>query len=192
MKALPLTFRADLLRAIYAGDKTETRRTIKAGNSQVLPGMFEDVDLSTARARVQPGEPRVSELRARCAMAGNASGYRVVSVLPRMRPDDVFWTRLPRAPRADSRSVLELLEVRAKRVRDMTNADALAEGVMHLDVKFPHTMAALDRFAWLWDAINGEGAWDRNEWVWCYRFNPRRGRIDKLYRTKVSGEVRRP
>lgn len=181
MKALPLTFRPDMLRAIGAGDKTETRRVVKSTNSLVLPGMFDDVDLATGRARVQPGTPKVSEIRARCAMARNAVGYRVVSVAPRMAPGDLFWCRLPRRPRAESRFTLELTEVRARRVQDMTDADAVAEGVMHLDVKFAAFIRARDRFAWLWDAINGAGSWEANGWVWVYRFKAHRGRIDKLY-----------
>lgn len=27
-----------------------------------------------------------------------------------------------------------------------------------------------DRFARLWDSINGEGAWEKNPWVWVIEF----------------------
>lgn len=32
------------------------------------------------------------------------------------------------------------------------------------------TTDARDRYAVLWESINGPGSWDANPWVWCVSF----------------------
>lgn len=163
----PILFRADMRAAMAAGDKTETRRVIDARNSTVQPGTFAGVDFSTGRAR------RLStpEVRARCSF--DSGRVRVVTVAPIVRAGDLFWTKANRfSSKAKSESVLEVLTVDVARVQDMTEAQALAEGIAHYNWKKRGPVPASHRlkFAALWDEINGAGAWDRNDWVWIYRF----------------------
>lgn len=153
--------------AMAAGDKTETRRIVDARNSTVQPGTFAGVDFSTGRAR------RLStpEVRARCSF--DSGRVRVVTVAPIVRAGDLFWTKANRfSSKAKSESVLEVLTVDVARVQDMTEAQALAEGVAHYNPKRRGPVPASNRlkFAALWDEINGAGAWVRNDWVWIYRF----------------------
>lgn len=163
----PILFRADMRAAMAAGDKTETRRVIDAMNSTVQPGTFAGVDFSTGRAR------RLStpEVRARCSF--DSGRIRVVTVAPIVRAGDLFWTKANRfSSKAKSESTLEVLTVDVARVQDMTEAQALAEGIAHYNPKKRGPVPASHRlkFAALWDEINGAGAWDRNDWVWIYRF----------------------
>ncbi len=84
-------------------------------------------------------------------------------------------------PRWASRITLEITDVRVQRLWDISEADALAEGVYHDGQWFrggTHPTKGSDQCwptAWaayraIWDTINSEGAWDRNPWVWCLSF----------------------
>lgn len=77
-------------------------------------------------------------------------------------------------PRAASRILLEVTDVRVERLQDITEEDARAEGV-EPDVDagywkgyiFPGVYdSAKKSFASLWQSINGLGSWDQNPWVW--------------------------
>jgi hypothetical protein len=90
-------------------------------------------------------------------------------------------------PRRFSRITLEITEVRVQRVQDISEADAMAEGVVGMekqlaggttdqdpDSGLEFAMATDARFAYqvLWDSINtarGYG-WDHNPWVWALTF----------------------
>lgn len=91
---------------------------------------------------------------------------------------DVLSSRL--MPKWAARYWLAILDVRAERLQEITEEDAIAEGVEpimrdtggyepwgtpcpdHADYRSP--------FAELWDSLHGKGAWDRNPWVFRYVF----------------------
>lgn len=75
-------------------------------------------------------------------------------------------------PRKLSRINLEITGVRVERLNDISDVDALAEGVSpDMDIKWqsgddtPRGM-----FGELWESINGPGSWDENPWVWVIEF----------------------
>lgn len=70
-------------------------------------------------------------------------------------------------PRWASRITLEIVSVRVERLQDISNEDAVSEGVgTPIDMRY----AALDGFKPLWESINGTGAWAENPWVWIVEF----------------------
>lgn len=80
-------------------------------------------------------------------------------------------------PRWASRITLEVTEVRVERLQDISEADALAEGVERCISDTSLVARSLvngsmhaDRFAKLWESINGPGSWDANPWVWVVSF----------------------
>lgn len=84
--------------------------------------------------------------------------------------------RSPRfMPRWASRIALRNLSVTADRLQDITEEEAIAEGV---DLSGPvGNIAAMQRmgparysFATEWERLHGEGAWERNELVWRIEF----------------------
>ncbi len=77
---------------------------------------------------------------------------------------DIPADRVPRIP-------LELTGIRVERLNDISESDALAEGI---DPKFPPdeqvANAAMMRYADIWESINGPGSWAANPWVWVVEF----------------------
>lgn len=85
-------------------------------------------------------------------------------------------------PRWASRIALQITDVRVERLNDISEADALAEGIWQWpDGRFSehdaplsaNELAATDPVAAyraLWESINGPGAWDANPWVWAITF----------------------
>lgn len=69
-------------------------------------------------------------------------------------------------PRWASRITLEIESVRVERLHDISEEDALAEGI---DGAFwyPHYGAG---YMALWESINGPGSWSANPYVWAITF----------------------
>src|SRR5690606_32135130 len=86
------------------------------------------------------------------------------------------WRPSIHMPRWASRIDLEVTGIRVERLQEITPGDAHAEGI-EADTRdcrvecLPRML--VDRFADLWDKINGkrEGAsWEANPWVWVVEF----------------------
>lgn len=86
---------------------------------------------------------------------------RVAGDLPR-------WHRRPALfmPRAASRILLQIVDVRIERLRQIGVEDALAEGIGPLDAGDDPVLA----YRTVWENINGEGSWDADPWVWAVEF----------------------
>ena len=68
-------------------------------------------------------------------------------------------------PRALSRITLEITGVRCERLNDISESDAMAEGVASNDES-----TARMSYARLWETISGPGSWAANPWVWVVEF----------------------
>ena len=94
------------------------------------------------------------------------------------------WTPSIHMPRAASRLSLEVTSVRVERLQNISEEDALAEGIREdgepwaseygwgvADRRVWAANTARQRFEYAWDRINGDRAtWDSNPWVWCVGF----------------------
>lgn len=107
-----------------------------------------------------------------------------------MEIDGMRWRSPIHMPRQASRILLEVTDVRVERLQDISEADAIAEGVQrHLDGWFPYGIEtclttlvagkeapaqfcrdARASYRMLWEQINGAGSWDANPWVWAITF----------------------
>jgi hypothetical protein len=103
-------------------------------------------------------------------------------------------------PRWASRLTLTVTEVRVQRLQDISEDDALAEGVemesadppfYYVPGIWPHSLTAVGieepggrhaerSFAKLWNSLHGADAWERNDWVAAYTFTVQRGNIDQI------------
>jgi hypothetical protein len=84
-------------------------------------------------------------------------------------------------PRWASRITLEITDVRAQRLQDISEEDAKAEGAAFFDGRPIHhhgwrhdlgsvwSTANLS-FQSLWSKINGPDSWTENPWVWVITF----------------------
>lgn len=183
IRVYPKRFNPQMIEALEAGTKRSTRRVVTAGNSIVSPGQFENILLETGRRKSEGGE---NLIRARCRFT---AGERVVSIRSKIEPADLMWVRRGQrgGTRVASTLTLEVWAVEASRLQDMTEQDALDEGIIPWQDEFAvnaagdmHRATARLAFWQLWDSINGRGAWDENPWVWTYRFTIHRMNIDEL------------
>ncbi len=79
-------------------------------------------------------------------------------------------------PRWASRLTIEVVGVRVERVQDISETDAIAEGVTKIDpaawVGTKGNFYSDPRLAYrdLYESINGAGSWDKNPYVWVVEF----------------------
>lgn len=83
-------------------------------------------------------------------------------------------------PRWASRITLEVIGIRIERLNDISDADAIAEGIRPLPLQSADDPSAWyevepgvcqsrsprGSYAALWERINGKGSWALNPWVW--------------------------
>ena len=75
------------------------------------------------------------------------------------------WRPSIHMPRWASRILLEITDVRVERLQDISEADAISEGVQHSTLNDPRV-----EYRWLWESINGPDSWAANPWVWVIEF----------------------
>jgi len=106
-------------------------------------------------------------------------------------------------PKWAARLYLPVVEVRCERLQDITEAGAMAEGIKKLyqhdgGSKMHHVWvyiafqdkpgglhSARAAYELLWFSINGLGSWEKNPYVWVYKFTVKEGR--PLYAFEVGG-----
>ena len=189
-KQRPIIFSADMVRAILAGKKTQTRRVVKvqppentAGCVQVWKGenhwdFWGFNGAETKRVKCPYGvvgdQLWVREGYADILWEVTASGKEVRKII--YKADEQHgatiihpvWKTPLFMPRAASRILLEITDIRVERVQDISEQDAIAEGVKFSGIgggMNPH-----QDYCGLWSRINGNESWIENPWVWVIEF----------------------
>jgi hypothetical protein len=93
------------------------------------------------------------------------------------------WKPSIHMPRGASRITLEITGVRVERLMDISERDAIAEGVEFLEkvnvfknyqIPYPagwfYPHQSVDSFRTLWDSTNKKHPWNSNPWVWVIEF----------------------
>ncbi|HBO1246099.1 TPA: hypothetical protein L4E97_004786 [Pseudomonas aeruginosa] len=200
MKERPILFTGPMVRAILEGRKTVTRRVMKPQpdflGSMVDPNTpFKTLDAGLhARITCPHGQPD-DRLWVREAWAADA---QVDAIAPRdLSQDEPIWYPADfsvrqtgcsmiskgrgrpsiHMPRWASRILLEITAVRIERLQDISEKQALAEGVELEGEGVCWAGAAgtasdspVESFRLLWELINGAGSWNANPWVWVVEF----------------------
>lgn len=76
-------------------------------------------------------------------------------------------------PKWASRIMLEITGIRAERIQEITEEDAIAEGAPNHPGQFINgNKDALVRFAYFWNSLNAKPGfgWEQNPWVWVIKF----------------------
>lgn len=175
MKERPILFSAPMVRAILAGEKTQTRRMLKRQPlfSSTPEGISGCNKYRTHSFKCPYGiEGDRLWVRENIAFGKGYDGQRPVDIPTGQSFVKAFymadgpkpeWAGQIRPsihmPRAWSRILLEITGVRVERLHDISDDDAKAEGVLGF-----HT------YKDLWSNINGQESWDANPWVWVVEF----------------------
>ena len=181
MTAHPILFTGEMVRAILAGSKTQTRRIYKRRfmgewiNNP--PGGLREKVLLTDCPYGVPGDLLwVRETWGAWPYAGG--GVQLDSVRYRATdnpPEDLHnawrWRPSIHMPRELSRLTLRIINVRVERVQDISESDALEEGIEQINeapVPGHFDYRAREKFSGLWDSINEKRgySWESNPWVW--------------------------
>lgn len=224
MKMKPILFSGEMVRAIRAGTKTQTRRVAlaRAQNEADIIGSAIMEDLMSEMGDEKPvAELKAWNERIKCPYGEvgdhlwvreehyafghweevpgvkTKKGRQKWKFVPTHRgcsfePPSSFrkgrhhkdpytkaWhKRLARfMPRAFSRIRLEVTGIRVERLNEISEADALAEGVtVGADAVFSAAITKGEQTAaqleyWhLWETINGAGSWGLNPFVWVVEF----------------------
>lgn len=215
MTSKGIIFSAPMVRALYAGRKTQTRRLI---NPQ--PQTFEtdqgpcDVGLyldESGRNRIVTGRVITTQavgfapkdrlyVREAAAIASiftdvaeiryktheSASHNEFVEQIPvaKIGCAQATWPKYRPSihmPRAWSRLWLDVTNVHVERLQDITEADALAEGIDRLE--YPETGDwgwPQQRYADLWNSLHTTDGtrWEDNPWIVALTFEVHHGNID--------------
>lgn len=92
-----------------------------------------------------------------------------------------WWNSRPsiHMPRWASRTTLIVTAVKMERVQDISDADALAEGIAATEF-FREDHPPHICFSVLWDTLHGPGAWDANPEVVAISYTVHQTNIDKM------------
>jgi hypothetical protein len=202
MSDKPILFSAPMIRAILAGTKTQTRRVLKTPRGcpkdyVYTPGALVDPAMGWWQ---NPESDRVGWSSAFPYSPGDrlwvreawSPEHKWTGTKPREIPngDDVWYWADGNPPEGDwakpkpsihmprwaSRITLEVTGVRVERLNQISEEDAVAEGIvaapggMWSGAEGQAGTTPKAAYALLWDHINGPGAWDANPFVVAVEF----------------------
>lgn len=189
MKERPILFSTPMVQALIEGRKTQTRRIIKPQPTFTdgfwrWPGKRPKAKKATGAVSVTGGENPMQSLLQQidhqCTYGrvgdrlwvketfqwvdnGDDSGYVYKATDPDWETTEEWcWKPSLFMPRAASRILLEITEIKAERLHDITVIDCVQEGMKGMDPHFA--------FFQVWESINGKGSWKENSFVWAITF----------------------
>ena len=175
-----MLFSAAMVRAMLNDTKTQTRRIVKP---QPPEGEIYQIALDywkVGKTEIKCPHPRGSLIWAKethlfhATMAGPHVHYRADNAeqifpdapdCPAWLADDDKWRPSIFMPCWASRIARRVAKVRMEKLGDISEADALAEGI-----EYHQAVTARSQFAALHEAHYGPGSWERDKekWTWVY------------------------
>lgn len=193
-----------LLKQVVAEIKTQTRRTHGLekvnenpnnwafnGMHQWRKGQWQEpipcaVFINKDLAQVAYCKPKyqigdICYLKENYAIAGNTTDHHIYQsdYDPEARKK-IKWKSKMMMPAVSARYKVQVTGIRVERLQDISEYDAIHEGVekhwrdtelykCYLDDDFAHKQATYS-FRSLWYFINGNDSWNKNPWVFVYEF----------------------
>lgn len=193
-KEIGMLFSGPMVRAILDGRKTQTRRIINP-QPRVVLAQYGDGSIETnqifrhgdqrLRCQVRPGD-RIY-VRETWGILEDKHHHYCYFVDPQGRSRQQLvgnrWRPSIHMPKAAARIWLEVTDVRTERLQDISEKDAIAEGIdmesefasLCIDLEtapysndLVRNSAAITVFKKLWESTCG--SWDANPWVWAISF----------------------
>lgn len=181
-KERPILFSGPMVRAILDGTKTQTRRVVKPQPTAGFDPYGSPMYATPAGPRIIPcpyGIPG-DRLWGRETFAQGVEGcdggisYRADHADPKGDgpAHPMKWRPSIFMPRAASRILMEITDVRVQRLQEISEDDARAEGCAPVvnDDGSVDCGTRKTTFSLLWESINGAGSWHANPWVWAITF----------------------
>lgn len=84
--------------------------------------------------------------------------------------DPAKWRSATTMPAWASRFYIEVVSVRVERLQEISEADAVAEGVLEMCVLPGDRGSFVQPFAYQWESDHGPSSWAANPWVWVVEF----------------------
>lgn len=183
MSEKPILFSGEMVRAILAGRKTQTRRVVRNKTAlEWLDGVFTPKFVADPGNFLSPYGYTGDSLWVREKwQAQNQDGFWWHEIKTGRELHNWAWTNpvepafdevpprwLPgiHMPKPACRLWLDVVDVRVERVQEITHFDAIAEGMsvdQHARIEYKN----------LWNEINEKRGfgWNVNPWVWAVTFN---------------------
>jgi hypothetical protein len=172
MKERPIIFSGEMVRAILEGRKTQTRRVIKPQPSNIRKSPFSKSGLEDIHGW---------EIKLKYGQPGDRLWVRERWWMDEDDQPAIFyastdkWSDIPMKspifmPRWASRITLEIVSVRVEKLQNISDDDAIQEGV---DRKITSIFGyATERYRKLWNYLNAKRgySWASNPWVWVIEF----------------------
>lgn len=205
-KLRPVLFNTAMVQAIFGDRKTQTRRLVK--DKDILPATNErhfiitDGEYNVIRSKCPYGKIGdvlwvrethfyVSRDHAHDLLEGNRDGSQWV--YKTSFHHDWFqyakekygykWKPSIHMPFDACRLFLQITNIRIERLQDISESDAIHEGIAQFSKDNTVYKYGLDGWPWqemqrkpslgfsvLWKSINGSESWDANPWVWVIEF----------------------
>jgi len=184
MKEHPIIFNTETVKAILDGRKTQTRRVIKPQPLLEYKGLKMQFHRKCPYGQV--GDRLwVRETWAVAPTLNTTKPsdllkkYDIIPITYRATyPNESHYMWRPSIfmPRWASRITLEIIGVRVEQLQEITDEDALAEGVYGDETPYDQATPSMC-FEALWDSLNAKRGygWDKNPWVWVLEFK----KVDK-------------
>ena len=186
MKERPILFSTEMVQALLAERKTQTRRVIKPQPSKAAFGLVawkgRDLTLNSFKNHSPYGQVGdvlwVRETFTKLAPDHVIEGDYVFKAnvdadSEEIRQDYIDrgypyqWKPSIHMPKRAARIWLKVTDVRVERVQDITEEDAKAEGIISLiECSNPCRRKFID----LWAEIHSLESWYTNPWVWVVEF----------------------
>lgn len=175
MAERPILFSAPMVQAILRGDKTQTRRVYNLPPSRA-------VDIAKCPHGQVGDRLWVRETFSQVVNLGVDKNGNIASELfsynykaDLTAPIGGYWKSPRFMPRSASRITLEITNVHVERLHEITEEDALAEGITKTNLGFSYCensyyASAKEAYESLWKSINGVQSWLDNPWVWVITF----------------------
>lgn len=204
MRERPILFNGEMVRAILDGRKTQTRRIVKGAEAFRLHRQkegrhfFHDGSGSGVHYNQCPYSKGqrlwvretfweglyfrdTDQSGERCSSwNGHILGYSADG----FKPGKKYCGKRPsiHMPRRASRITLEITDIRVERLQDISEEDAIAEGLMpvvgpgktkmweYSNTKGGQFSNPVVAFQMLWMGIHGKESWYENPWVWVIEY----------------------
>jgi hypothetical protein len=184
-KEHPILFSTPMVQAILNGTKTQTRRIIKpqpdSRGLRTSNVMWED--WHGREVKCPYGEHgdiiwvRETWNKIQDVFFGGEMYIYKEKYVTYKRPGASVWKWKPSIymPKEACRIRLLIKDIRVERLCDITEEDAIVEGIEMKTGIFDHINGGIhqqpsDIYAELWDKIHGDGSWIKNPFVWVIEF----------------------